>query len=428
LALAQALARRRVYYGWYIVGLVFVTNLTYASVGNFSPPVFLKSMTQEMHWSRTFFSMTVSLGMMMAMPISLFLGPLVDKRGARVPMMAGGVVLGGGLIMMGMVHTSWQFIVVRGMIVPLGIIALSQVTPTVVVANWFVKKRGRAMAVTTMGMAFGAMIATPVITYLIGALGWRQAWVVLGVAAWVLVLAPVALLMKRRPEDMGLLPDGETTGRDGALGRAQPRPEVTWTRREAMRTPTMWFLAFGFPLGTMGMGAINAHLYSHLTDIDFTTQTAGWIVMTISAVSLVVKPPWGLLAERISPRYCQACAFLIIGVGMGLLALVGPSRAGLFAATAVMGVGWGGLFILQPLIWANYYGRLTLGRVQSTVTPIQAVFSPLGPVLAGRVYDATGSYERIFLAFIGTQVVAAALTLLAVPPKKPQQAATPGKE
>ncbi len=421
MVLAARLSTSRIYYGWYIVGLIFITNMTFGGIGNFSPPMFLKPMTQELEWSRTFYSMTISLGAMVASPMALFLGPLIDRRGARIPMLAGGVMLGAGLIILGFVHTQWQFILVRGMLVPLGIMALAQVTPTVVVANWFIRKRGRAMAVTTMGMALGSTLIGPTATFLIGALGWRQAWMVLGVAAWFLVIPPVALLMKRRPEDIGLLPDGDATGPRARQGRPSTHAEVTWTRREAMRQPTLWLLAVAYPVGIVGMGAVNAHIYPYLTDIKFTPQTAALITMSISLVSLLIKPPWGFLAERVQPRYCLMGAFLLISAGMTLLVLAGSSRTGLFVAAAVMGLGWGGCILLGGLLWANYFGRMTLGRVQSIASPIQSAFGPVGPIVAARVYDVTGSYERIFTVFIGTTLLAAFLLLLTRPPVKREQ-------
>ncbi len=418
MALAATLARRRFYYGWYIAGLVFASNMAFAGLGNSTPGMFIKPMTLDLGWSRMFFATAVSMGMILASPISLLIGPLVDKRGARLPMIAGGFTLGAGLIAMGFVQAQWQFLLVRGLMVPLGITALSQLAPSVAVANWFVRRRGRGMAITTMGMTTGFFVVTPVSAFLIEEVGWRQAWMVLGVVAWVLVLVPMALLMKRRPEDVGLLPDGETAGSAAATDRSVRRDDVTWTRKEAMGTRAFWLLVLAFPIGTVGMSAVTVHFYAYLTDTGFTTNTATLVTMTIYLSALMVKPPLGFIAEHVPVRYCMVAIFVLMGVGLAMLTFVGDSKVALFATAFVMGLGWGGYPPLMGLAWANYFGRMSQGRVQSIATPISALLTPFGAILAGYVYDHTGSYGIIFTAYVGTEALAVVLALLAFPPKK----------
>ncbi len=424
MALAQSLARRRVYYGWYVAGLVFAANMTSTGLGGGTSATFIKPMTQDMEWSRMFFSTVVSMGMLAASPASLFIGPLLDKRGARLPMMAGGLMLGAGLIAMGFVQTQWQFALVRGLMVPLGIVALSQLGPSVAVANWFVKKRGRVMAITTMGLTTGFFTVTPASAFLIEELGWRQAWIVLGLVGWVLVPLPMALLMRRRPEDLGLLPDGERPGAQAAAGQPAARSPAPWTRKEAMSTRTFWLLAFGFPLGVFAANGVLAHFFAYLTDMDFTTQTATLLVMTVYLAALMVKLPLGFIAERVPVRFCIASIFVLEGIALALLTVVGGNKPALFLTAFIMGLGWGGQPLLVGLTWANYYGRMSQGRVQSVAQIITALINPSGAIFAGWTYDRTGSYEGIFVVFIATQVLAVALALLAVPPKKREQSPT----
>jgi len=427
LAIAARLARHRLYYGWYIAGLVFASNMAAAGLGSGTSGMFIKPMTQDLGWSRTFFATTVSVSMILASPLSLFIGPLIDRRGARLPMMVGGFLLGAGLIAMGFVESRWQFLLVRALLVTLGLTALSQLAPSVAVANWFVKKRGRVMAITTMGLTTGFFIMTPVSAFLIEELGWRSAWTVLGLVAWALVLAPVALLMRRRPEDVGLLPDGES-GDMKATGRPTVRVETTWTRKEAMGTRTFWLAALALPIGAMTVDGILVHLFAYLTDMDFSTQTATLVVMALYAGALAVKIPIGFIAERVPVRYCTAAIFVLIGVGIALLPVAGGNKPALFVTAFLIGLGWGGQPPMQGLTWANYYGRMSQGRVQSVAQPVSAVLRPLGAVLAGYTYDRTGSYEGIFMVFVAIEVVAVVLALLALPPKKRDQAVAIPKE
>ncbi len=416
MALARTLAARRLYYGWYILGTAFMVNFVTVGMNSYTPAVFLKPMTQELGWSRGFFSLSVSLSGLMSAPLALVVGPLVDRRGGRALMLAGGVAMGAALIALGLVYEKWQFIALRSILAPLAMAGVGQLVTQVTVSNWFIRKRGRALAILAMGMSAGAMVAPPLATFLIAALGWRHAWMVLGLISWVPLL-PVVLLMTRRPEDMGLLPDGGAEGGGRERTARTAAPETAWSRRAAVRTWAFWLFTLGFPIGIMGSSAISQHLYSYLTDIHFTPQAAALMTMTLSLAAFLVKPGWGFVSERASPRYCMVAALTLIGVGLGLLLLAGPHQVRLYAGIAFLGVFYGGTIQLTALLWADYFGRMSLGRIQSMAMPISAVIHPLGPVLAGFMWDITGSYRGIFAAYMGTQAVAAVLIWMARPPR-----------
>ncbi len=417
MALAAALARGRIYYGWYIAAVAFLVNFITLGMNSYSPATFLKPMTEDLGWSRGFFSLAVSLSGLVSAPLALLVGPMVDRKGGRTFMLVGGIIMGATMIALGFVHAKWQFIALRSLLAPLAMAGVGQLVTQVTVSNWFIKKRGRALAILAMGMSSGAMIAPLLSTFLISAVGWRHAWMVLGLICWI-PLAPVVLLMKRRPEDMGLSPDGVAPEASRGTGRLPASPEVTWTRREAVRTGAFWLFTLVFPLGMLGSSAIVSHLYPYLADTGFTLKTVALMTMTLSLTALCVKPAWGFIAERVPPRYCLAVAFLLIGAGLGLLVVAAPHKLALYLSIVFLGTFYGATIPLQALLWANYFGRMSLGRVQSLSMPISSLFNPIGPVLAGFMWDVTGSYRSIFTAYIGTQSLAALLILWARPPKK----------
>ncbi len=417
MALAARLAKGSLYYGWYIVAVAFMIGLVSPGLISSTPQVFLKPMTEELGWNRGFFSLAVSLGGLLSAPLALWVGPIIDRRGARGPMLIAGLLIGAAFIGLGLVQTKWQFLVLRSAMAPLAMAGLGQLATQVTVSNWFVKKRGRALAITAMGMSTGWTVVPPLATYLIATLGWRQAWMVLGLLAWALVLAPAWLIVKRRPEDIGLLPDGGPTVTPSETQR-RPAPEVTWTRQEAVRTPALWLLAFSLPLGMMGMSAITQHLYSYVTDMHFSQATAATVTMTIYLVAVAIKLPWGFVAERVSPRYCLATVFFVLGLGLGLLVLSGDNRIALYVVAGLLGAFWGGIPPLQGLLWAGFFGRMSLGRVQSLAMLVSAAFTPLGPVLAGYLWDVTGTYRNVFTYYMVPSVAAGVLLLLARPPRK----------
>ena len=418
MALATVLARRRLYYGWYIVAVAFLVNFVSLGINASAVGVFIKPMTEELGWSRGFFSLAVTLGSLIAAPLALAIGPIVDRRGARGMMLLGGFVIGAGTIALGFVHAQWQFLLLRTVLAPLAMAGLGQLATQVTVSNWFIKKRGRALGITIAGSPAGGMVTVLLATYLISALDWRRAWMVLGVVAWALILPATAIFMKRRPEDLGLLPDGEPPDIGAGPQKPAPPPEVTWTRREAMRTPALWLLAFGFPLGFLAATTLTQHLIPYLTDIHLSRETAAFMMTLIFVTSMAVKPIAGIVAERVPPKHILAYMYALLGAGIGLLLMVGANKVALYFIVTFLGTAWGGIVVLQALLWANYFGRPSLGLVQSLAMPVSAALSPLGPVLAGYVWDITGSYRVIFTAYIAAEALAVVLVLLARPPRK----------
>ncbi len=396
-------------------------------MSSFVPGLFLKPMTEELQWSRGFFSTVVSLSQLASSPLAMLLWPLVDRRGARGVMIVCGLIWGVGIMALGLVQTQWHFVLVKTLIMPLGNVGVGLMMSMFVVTNWFIRKRGRVVAITAMGVSVGGIVTTPLTTYLITSIGWRHAWIVLGLMTIALNVIPAALFMRRRPEDLGLLPDGDSPGAKASREASQAKSEATWTRRQVLSTRTFWLMAFALPLGMMGMGVVNQHLVPYLTDpgINFTPQMAAWVMTTVSIAALTVKLPWGFLVERWPVRYCFALCYAFLGIGVALVVLGGANLIVLVAAAALLGMGWGGNPPLQGMLWADYFGRPSQGMARSLATPISSVASPVAPILAGFVWDLTGNYRSIFSLFTITPVVAIVLILFARRPRDPGLAHSP---
>ncbi|MBI4337084.1 MAG: MFS transporter, partial [Chloroflexi bacterium] len=210
MAIAARLATHRPYYGWYIVGVLFVSSFISSGLSTYATAVIMKPMTQELGWSRGFFSAVVYLATVISSPLSMLLWPVVDRRGARGVMLVSGLILGVGTASLGLVDSRWQFILIKSVIMPFGTVGVGGMVGMMVVTNWFIRKRGRGLAITAMGMSTAGIAMTPVATFLVSEIGWRHSWEVLGLGALVLNVVPAALFMRRRPEDLGLLPDGDT--------------------------------------------------------------------------------------------------------------------------------------------------------------------------------------------------------------------------
>jgi MFS family permease len=412
LPLPATIFGRPVFYGWYIVGVAFVSTAMAAGIQTYSMGAFLKPMTEELGWSRTDISLGQTVSTVVGGMIAFAVGPMIDRRGARGLMVAGAIAGGLGYMALGLVQEVWHYYLVRGGLITLGAAGMGSGVVNIAVANWFVRMRGRAIAIGAMGLSLAALILPVASTWLIGQMGWRWSWVVIGVSVWIVVTPIGWFVMRRRPEDHGLLPDGGPV-RVAASQTAPAEPEQRWTRQEAARTPALWLLIVGFGLSSMGMSAMLLHLIPYLSDKGFSAGQAAAGFGMIGVAGLISKPLWGLALERFPPKACALAEFLLMGAGITLILRI-HDEATMYAAILVFGLGIGGVVTVQEVVWADFFGRLTLGTVRSVGRPFGIVTSAAGPVFAGAAYDLRNSYEIAFIVFIAANVLAAAL-ILAIP-------------
>jgi MFS transporter, OFA family, oxalate/formate antiporter len=421
---ARALAHPRWFYGWTIVGIALVAQFVTAGAQTYASGVFLKPMTQDLGWSRESFSAVQTVSTVVMGSIGLVIGGLVDRRGPRPLMLVGGIIAGSALIATSRVETLWQFYLLRGVAQTLGNALLGNLVVNVTVAKWFVVRRGMAIALASIGISLGGVLMAPLVALVIDAGGWRQAWVFLGLLTWVLVL-PSAWLIRRQPEDLGLVPDGLTTAQaERAAARrhgASAAAEVQWTRREAVRTTTIWLVILAYGIANIGLGAMLLHMVPFLTDHDVRTGQAALLFSVQSWAALLSKPLWGVLMDRYHARYLSAVGFLIQAAAIGGLLAVAPlHRTDLLVAVLLgYGFGIGGTVPLQETVWASYFGRTHLGSIRAVAVPFSILFGAGGPLLAGFLYDRSGSYRSAFGLFAICSVLGSVLVLLARPPRLP---------
>lgn len=418
----------RVFPGWYVVGASFCAHIAYGVHFNSILGIFLKSMGTEFGLSRTTFSLVQTIARVFEGLFALIIGPILDRRGARQVIVLGGIVSGVSYLLLSRATEGWHLVVVVGVFSSFGMLALSGMVTSVAVSNWFVRKRGRAIGIAAMGNSAGSIIWPILITLLILGWNWRWAWVMMGLASFVLVI-PAAIFVRRRPEDMGLRPDGQaepapqppssakaSPSRKGSVPDSSPE-EWTWTRREVLKSASFWLIVFTLGVASMGMVGINFHLFPIVTDKGVSETLAATVLSFRALTMFGVNPLWGLIAERVDVRLVAMAKCLVQAVGV-LLFMVSGSLPLLYLAMFVLGVGWGGTGVVQEVIWANYYGRRSLGLVRSLGFPLSVLFSALGPIFLGVVWDITESYNIAFIVVMGLSLFSAFAILLCRPPKK----------
>jgi MFS transporter, OFA family, oxalate/formate antiporter len=239
-------------------------------------------------------------------------------------------------------------------------------------------------------------------------------------------VVPALLFIRRSPEAMGFLPDGTEPAVFSDDPRVkQNRPaldiaanqELEWTRGEAIRTGTFWLLVITFGIASVGVTGLNLHVYPYVSDRGYAPMVAAAVMSVIASMQLFLPLAWGLLAERIDVRLAAMLRFVVQAIGLGL-ATLSSDIFSLYIGFFLYGIGLGGNMVLPEILWANYFGRRSLGRVRGLGMLISQVMAALGPPFFGFLFDATNGYGLSFAIFGAALVTSAVLSLALRPPTK----------
>jgi len=427
---------RKPFYGWIIVGVTFLIGVTESGAFQNILAVFMKPMAQEFGWSRAVITGSIAFGSLFAGLLSPIVGPILDRHGPRMVAFWGILILSAGLIGMRFITQVWQFYLFFGIgrMIAMGVLSL---VISVSVSNWFVRRRGRALGITWLGPQFGAAIMPALTQFFIMSLGWRLAWSTLGTVVFLLSGIPALIFLKRRPEDLGLVPDGASV-RSGSKTSIGPRPqrgideiadgqvEQAWTRGQAIRTLSFWTLTGVDGLIAFQNAGVNFHVFPFLTDQGVSAVTAVLVLSTIAASAAVGSVVWGYFVERMQPQRILAVNFF--GNCLVFLLLFWAVRyrwveiAGvwsLFALAASHGMLYGGRQPMIAYIWAKFFGRKALGSIYGFSTPFRYAANAISPIFAAFCFDVFKSYAVPFHFFAATYFVASAISLYLSSPDPP---------
>ena len=389
--------------------------------------VFVSHMTDELGWARSAFFGAFTLRAVVGGVLSPFIGPLQDTRsGPRILMLLTGITMGFSLMGLKWVDNIVVFYVLFGALGALTMIGGAEMLTVAIVPKWFVRKRGRAVAIASTGTAMGPLFFPFLVHGIISLVGWRDAWMVLGIGSMA-IMVPLALMVRSRPEDIGLLPDGATAPEPppapGALRQTQgerisaPRAEQSFTRRQAVRTYAFWLLVLAFFLSMLGMGGFHANWIPYFQDIGFSPAVGAWAATAYGVCSISIRLVWGIVADRFPVRYLLVVQALLTAVSIVLFLNI-TSVTTLVIAGASHGLALGGFFIMRPLIIANYFGRQNLGAINGILRPFVTLSGAVSPLLIAGMFDIFGSYREAFLLASLTWVLAAGVVFLAAPPRR----------
>lgn len=412
----RELARRLpFFYGWLVVGCAMCSSVARQGAAVATLSMFVVPMTLEFGWSRTAFSGAVSLGSLLGALVAPFVGPLFDRHGSRALLVASAFVVSACCVALaGTQSLTWFY----------AAFALSRMTfstpfdvgTTSAVANWFVRRRALAMSLLGVSAGIGLTLI-PFAAQMVNVThGWRAGWLALAAIVLVTGALPQWLLLVRRPEDLGLVPDGTRRASSGQQGGGEPAEKASLTREAAMRTSALWLLmAFTLLMFPVQAG-VSLHQAPHLMERGLSPALAASIVSAFSLSVALASLLFGAVGDRVSLRGALAFGALLMAAGaVTMRAVDGPFLG--FVSAIAFGAGIGGIFAILPVAWANYFGRAHFGAIRGVTLPAQVGGQAIGPLIAGALHDLSGDYGTGFVVFALMSLCAAVVATLVRPPR-----------
>jgi OFA family oxalate/formate antiporter-like MFS transporter len=408
-ALARLLSGRLpFFYGWVVLGCLCCAGFARQGPAVATLSIFVEPLTREFAWSRAALSGAVSLGGVLAALVSPPIGPLVDRYGSRIALSLAVLLIGTAMMLLSLTPSLLVFYLLFciARMIWAGPFDLAVYGA---VSNWFVARRAFATSIATLAQAAG-LVTMPLVAQLAMQHGsWRFGWIAIGSLTLLVGLLPTWLLMVRRPEDLGLVPDRQPDP-GGGPARWQVE-EPSFSRREALRTAAFWLLLLYTVLVYPVQAGVSLHQAAHLIERGVTPTIAATIVSTFSLTSAIASLACAFLPRSLPIRYPMAAvgAFLMAAN----LLMIGISSSGQgYVAAALFGFGIGGVLTLLPIAWADYFGRANFAAIRSVALSAQVMAQAAGPLLSGALHDLTGNYVSSLQCFavLSALSIAAALT------------------
>jgi MFS family permease len=399
---------KRFFYGYWIVLVGFITNFLCSGLGYYGFSVFNKPIGDEFGWSRSAVTagfLCYSAAIAASSPI---VGRLTDKHGPRKILLLGAVALSVALMLLSLISAIWNFYVLH---VFFGITAafFGAIPVNVKISNWFSRLRGTMQGLALTGRGFGGLTLAPLLgNYLIPSLSWRGAYLAMAPLLLVIMLPLLCFVVKDHPQQKGLRPYGQEPSQ-ALLNPGSDTEEATgFSFREALRIPAFWFIVSTFFAYGMSMTGTIQNQVSILSGWGFTTTEAVTAIGVIGLCSGAGKFLFGFLCDRTDPKYAAGLSYTLVAVA--LIALIqAHSMTYVWLYAVLVGLGSGGWAPNLAMLAATYFGLRHYGTLLGAMHLAFLTGEAVGPVLAGFVYDQTGSYRLILVVFVGLCAVSVPL-------------------
>jgi sugar phosphate permease len=413
----------KIFYGWWIVLASFLILSFTSMTGSYGLSLFYKRLIDYFGWSRTALAGAISLSRLETGFLAGVEGFLVDRFGARRMILVGITLSSIGMILLSRIESLFAFYIVFVILITFGRSLSSMVAIDTTVANWFIRRRGTAFGLLRTAVAVGAA-GVIVVAWFIDQYGWRTSFVAIGIATFILGI-PTALVIRHRPEQYGLLPDGDSqahdvrkdsSGHGSQIDDPADNEDIGMPIMKALTSKPFWTLSFGFSIRIMVTSAATLHAIPLVEDLGYSQTTAAAILGSMGMVSIIGRLGGGLLNDYIGTKRvavasvcCLALSCLILAFAQNLWQII------LFVA--IYAPSYGCSAATMPAIKGDYFGRLNYGSIVGLSGMVQMAGSMLGPIFAAYVFDTTGDYKFAFIIFAILLTISAALFASLTPPR-----------
>lgn len=395
------------FYGYVVAASAFFILMIVGGT-TYSFGVFFQPLLDEFGWTRAMTSGAFSLYMVLHGCLYIVTGKLTDKYGPRLVVTVCSLFLGSGYLLMSQISAVWQLYLFYGVMVGVGTSG-GWVPMLSIVARWFVKKRGMVTGIVASGIGLGTVIMPPAARWLISAYGWRLSYIVMGSVALIVTMV-IAQFLKRDPSEMGLVPYGA----DEAVNERLNSAGEGFSFSKAIRSRQFWafclaLLGFGYCLQT-----IMVHIVLYATGFGVSAVIAATILACIGGASVAGRPMMGSAGDRIGNRLAMVICFIAVFAAL-LWLLIARELWMFYLFAAFFGFAYGGISAVQSPLVAELFGLKSHGVIFGAVTMSIAIGGAIGPVVAGHIFDVTGSYQLDFLICVAVCIMAMVTTLFLRP-------------
>jgi MFS family permease len=399
------------FYGWVVIYISFFCVFMMGTISFWGIPIFVGPMHEDTGWAHGSIFLGLALRMIVGAAGGLLFGHLADRRGWPPRLLLVGILVdAAALISLRWADSPLQFVLLYGVLGGAGNTGMRLVQSTLI-AKWYVARRGMAVGFSANGGGVSALVMAPVTALLISQLGWRDAWAALAIIM-LAVLLPCVPLAVRSPEDMGLLPDNGLGPPAGS--RRSAATERSYRLSELVGTLRFWFLMLTMLIGAYSLQTHTVVMLPYFEEIGFSSGVAAASLSVYGVFSIGMRFAWGILADRYSVRRAIIIQGIATAVGALILLQVG-GVATVYIAMAFQGMTLSGFPPLQILLWPEFFGRMHIGSIIGLTQFFSTIAGATGPVIAGFVFDQTGTYEATLWFLVGSWLTCAAFMTVLKP-------------
>ncbi|TFH36081.1 MAG: MFS transporter [Dehalococcoidia bacterium] len=412
--------KRRVFYGYYLVAATFVFMLVCIGCGSYAFSLFVRPLEASFGWGRGQVMLAFTIFFVTMGVTSPVVGRLVDRYGARTVIPVGAAMMGAGFVVVSQMSQLYLFYLAY-VLIGAGASGMGQVPSSAIISNWFKKRRGMAIGFMAAGIGGGGFVMAPVVGYLITEYGWRTAYFSMAVIIWVVSIPLALLVVRTKPSEMGLYPDGASKPPEVVPGTPVVMDAPSFTLKQATRTPAFWLIVVSFLFGCFSSMGLTQAPVPFFEDIGYPTTMAAAALGVMGVGSAIGKVVFGWLCDRMQPKYAWAIGqALQAGAALVLLNISADSSSTLIWAWAVLlGLGVGAWLPTLSMLGSTNFGLLAYGAIFGALNLAQSAGTATGPFFAGLMYDATGTYHWVFVTFALMYAVGIPAVLLVKRPKAP---------